>query len=128
MQGPLVSAWVAMPMAGVTLVVLAAHLSAMHAMEMPASRRRIRGLNGALMMVAAPLLAVAFSVVPPSNARAFALVWLGCIGLLWMILMLALLDMLNTMRLHRRSRRALSAELTALRARAARASRGGGGA
>lgn len=116
MQTPLVTPWFTMPMAAVTLVLIAGHLMAMHAVkDMPASRKRIRSMNGGLMLVATPMLAIAFSVVTPANPRAFALAWTVSVGLVGMITLLAVLDAINNLRLYRMSRSRLHAEFRAVR-------------
>lgn len=111
----LVSIWVSGPMAMVTLVVVAAHLIAMRTADMPEGRRRIRTANGWLMMVAAPVLVVAFSVVHTGSPRPFALVWGVAIMLLALVLVMAFLDMANNLRLariqQRQLRRAMGARL-----------------
>lgn len=119
----LVSIWVSGPMAMVTLVVVAAHLIAMRTADMPESRRRIRTANGWLMMVAVPVLVVAFSVVHTGSPRPFALVWGVAIMLLALVLAMAFLDMANNLRLARIQQRQLRREMGArLRQRPANAS------
>lgn len=103
----LVPIWVSGPMAMVTLVVVAAHLIALRTADMPESRRRIRTANGWLMMVAAPVLVVAFSVVQTGSPRPFALVWGVAIMLLCLVLAMAFLDVANNLRLTRIQQRTM---------------------
>ena len=107
---PLVSAWITMPLAALTLIALAAHVAHLHSAPMPASRRRIRTMNGSVMLVTVPSLAVAVSWVSPHESRLFVLAWTACVALLGMMVVLAATDMVNNMRLYRSERVALKAE------------------
>ncbi|MEQ9096674.1 MAG: hypothetical protein RIE32_10465 [Phycisphaerales bacterium] len=99
--------WISGPLAMVTLVIVAAHLLAMRGADMPESRRRIRTANGWLILITAPVLAIAFSVVSPANPRRFALVWAVAILLLGLVILMAFVDMANNLRLARHQRRQL---------------------
>ncbi|MCC5787829.1 MAG: hypothetical protein JJU33_14140 [Phycisphaerales bacterium] len=99
---PLAPRWVVLPMAAVTLVVLAAHVMAIRVAPMPDSRRRIRTANGVVMMLLVTVLAYAIGVATPALPGGFTLGWLAAVGLLVVVLGLSLLDMLNTFRLHAR--------------------------
>lgn len=114
-SGPLLTPWVVMPIAAVLLIVIGAHLNALASASMPASRRRIRVVNGWLMLLTTPLTAYAFALATPSNARLFVLIWLAVVGLIGIIVMLAVIDLLNTQRLYRGVRRELDREITGLR-------------
>lgn len=105
-------AFLVMPVAGLALLVLAAHVVSLAKSDMPASRRRIRVSNGLLMMFAVPLAAYAFSIVSVDRPRAFALAWMLVAGLLVLIVALAVVDLLNTFRLHRAERRHIRRELS----------------
>ena len=70
-------------------------------------------------MLATPVIAYAFGVVTPSNARLFLLTWLAVTGLVAIVIMLAAMDAMHSMQLHREQRRAVR--------RALRASMGAGG-
>jgi hypothetical protein len=125
--GTLLSPWLVLPLAAVTMLAIAGHVLSLYAEEMPASRRRIRAANGMLMLFVAALLAYALGVAPvatPPYATAhqthtFLLVWMTIIGLLPIVVMLAALDVLNTVLLHvmarRRLRRQLGQDLHAVR-------------
>ena len=93
--------WLVAPMAGVTMLLLAGHLSALHASDMPRSRQRIRVANGVLMMFVTPMLAYVLGYASLGDPGPFVMGWTSVSVMLLMILMLATLDMLNTARLHR---------------------------
>jgi hypothetical protein len=109
--GPLAPAWFVFPMAFLALLVLAAHVAGLSREEMPDSRRRIRTVNGVLMMFTTPLLAYAFGLADPARPRVFVIVWVLVAGLVTLILFLALSDMLNTWRLNALERRELRRQL-----------------
>lgn len=110
-QGPLVSAWLAMPVAGVVLALLALHMRSLAGAPMPESRRRIRTANGWIMLLATPVTAYAFGVASPENPRVFILAWLAVAGLLAIVLLLAGIDIVNTGRITMVARRELRREL-----------------
>jgi len=115
-NGPLLPAWVVLPMALLTLIVVSAHIQLLLGdREMPPSRRRIRLCSGALMLVSTPLIAFAFGILRPIDARIFTLVWTAIIGILLLVVMLAGLDTLNTLRLHASSRRTNRGNIARLR-------------
>ncbi len=115
---PLTPTWLAIPIAILVLIVLAIHMRAMRLTPMPASRRRIRSVNGWLMLIAVPLLTYAFGIAAPSRARPFVLAWAASVGIVGIIVMLAILDILNNWRLQRRASQDLRREMHALRAAA----------
>lgn len=118
---PLAPAWLVLPMAVVTLLVLAAHVQAMHAQaSMPRSRRRIRTINGALMLVTVPVLAYAFGIATPARTQLFAASWSAASVLLALIIAVAMVDVANTWRLHAEERARLDAQIKGLRAAARR--------
>ncbi|MBX3363426.1 MAG: hypothetical protein KF866_01565 [Phycisphaeraceae bacterium] len=108
---PLVPAWFAVPFGMVTLLILAGHVSALRLAVMPESRRRIRQVNGMVMMCTVPMLTYALAVTAPAQSRAFVLSWSATVMLLAVVLALSIADVLNTMRLHRADRRRLKREL-----------------
>ncbi|HPO93837.1 MAG TPA: hypothetical protein PL072_10245 [Phycisphaerales bacterium] len=116
---PVLPAWLVMPLAGVTLLVIAAHVVAMHVSEMPVKRRRIRSAAGVLMMMVTALLAYALGVLDalpspasdPQATRAFVLCWLAILGLLMLVVMLAVIDLGHTARLAAAARKDLRREL-----------------
>jgi 4-amino-4-deoxy-L-arabinose transferase-like glycosyltransferase len=102
---PVLPPWVVLPAAAATMLVVAAHILVMPTIEMPASRRRIRTVNGFLMLFATALLAYAFGMATESAPRRFAVVWSAVVLLLAVIVAIAMLDVLNTVRLGFRDRR-----------------------
>ncbi|UYV12017.1 MAG: hypothetical protein NCW75_12010 [Phycisphaera sp.] len=104
----LVPIWVSAPLAMITLVTVAAHLLAMRGADMPESRRRIRTANGWLILITAPVLVVAFSVVSPQNTRQFALIWAVAMVLVGFVILMAFIDIANNLRIARLQRRRLS--------------------
>lgn len=94
------------------MLIVAAHLRAMRSAgrAMPASRRRIRSVNGGIMLALCPLLVAAFSFTSRAQPGVFLRVWTGVIGLLGIVVMLAGLDMLNSARLARDAVREARAE------------------
>ena len=94
------------------MIVIAGHLLAMRTARdrIPASRYRIRTVNGGMMLAVVPMLACAFSVVSPDDQKFFVLIWLTCTGLMGIVLVLAVLDVLNNLRLGKQESDRLRAE------------------
>lgn len=124
MNEPILSPWFVIPLAAATLLFLAGHLKAMQIAEMPESRRRIRTVNGLLMMFVTPLVAYLFGIVTADDERMFLLSGTAVVSLLFMIILLALLDALNTVRIARREQRELRRRLAEARAHLAHPSPG----
>jgi hypothetical protein len=132
MGGPLAPAWLVIPLAILALLVIAGHVLALEKAEMPASRKRIRKINGILMMFTTPLAAYAFAVATPARARLFVMVWMVVAGLVTLVLLLALLDVANTWRVTWTERREMRRQLDIARAamqalQRKKAAEGGGG-
>ncbi len=112
---PIAPTWIVLPMAAMTLVVIAGHLMAMQEAtrrgDVPASRWRIRACNGVIMLFTVPLIAYAFGIATPDRPGAFMLAWTSVTGLLTIILLLAAIDMLNTWRLLNAQRKRRRTEL-----------------
>jgi len=124
--GTIAPAWLVMPFAGLTLLVLAGHVLALGRGPMPASRRRIRTVNGVLMMATTPLVAYGFAMATPDLPRTFVMVWTLSSAMVFLVLTLAGLDVMNTLRLNHRERRRLRTLMRESR-RKMQESRGGGG-
>lgn len=111
---------------GVTILIVAGHLMALQQAEMPARRKRIRTVNGLLMLVTTPLLAFAFGYATPESPRLFLTLWMTIIALLALIIVVGLIDVAYTAKLTtieaRRARRELAVRLRerAMRERALR--------
>lgn len=118
---PVLPFWFVGPLALVVMVLIAGHLLAMRSAKdrIPASRYRIRSVNGSMMLAVVPLLACAFSVVSPDDQKFFTLLWMGCVGLLGIVVLLAVIDGLNNLRIGHREASRLIAEHRALLAKAA---------
>ena len=106
-SAPILPAWLVLPAACVTLLVLAGYASSLQSGDVPPKRRRIRTANTLLMMFTTPVMAYAFGIVAPSDKRLFLLAWLAVTGLLAIIIMLAMMDATYSLRLHREHRRAV---------------------
>lgn len=118
-HGPMVSAWVVYPLAALTMTIIAAHGASLAHAPMPESRRRIRRINGMLMLIASAVLAYAFAGVGSERPREFVLVWMASILLLSVIVLLAIADILNTARLHRDESKELRRQILEARRRLA---------
>lgn len=118
-HGPLVSGWVVYPLAALTMTVIAAHGAGLSGAAMPESRRKIRRINGMLMLVATAVLAYAFGGAGSDRPGEFVVVWMASILLLGIIVLVAFVDILNTARLHRVERRELRRQIQDARARLA---------
>jgi hypothetical protein len=94
--GAIAPAWLVMPLAVVTLLVIAGHVLALQRADMPPFRKRLRTVNGVLMMFTVPVAAFAFAIIQPANQRLFIMVWMLVAGLLVLVLMLAVLDLAHT--------------------------------
>jgi hypothetical protein len=127
-NSPLVPTWLAVGSASVTMVALALHMNSLRSAEIPESRRRIRTVNGWLMLIAVPLLAYAFGIAAPAKTRLFVLVWAASVGLIGIIVTLAVLDMVNNWRLYHAARRRLRASALGSNRREHGAERAGVGA
>lgn len=112
-QGPLMPAWIVLPLAMIAMLVLASYHEALRAADIPESRRRIRIANTMVMLVAVPLAAYSFAIASPDEPRVFVLVWTSVLALLLATVLLAMLDVLNSLRLHRGDLRNLRAHANA---------------
>lgn len=96
--------WLVLPVAALTLLVVAAHVLAVQAGDMPLRRKRLRIANGLLMMFVTALLAYALGmagviqepIAQPGEARRFVLVWMAIIGLVGIVVALAGADAIAT--------------------------------
>ncbi len=105
MSGVVVPIWATGPLALALMGAVMVHLLVLAPRVEPASRRRIRTVNGWVMLVAVPMVAAGFSVVSPTTQPAvWVLVWMVAIGLIVLAVLLAVIDAANTVRLHRRLR------------------------
>jgi hypothetical protein len=113
--------WAVMPLAALTMLVVAGHVLWLPRAQMPASRRRIRIVNGLLMLFTLPLAAYALGIADPTNdKRGFVLSWMFVSGAVTIVLLVAIVDLVNTWRLHRLELRNLIVEIRSRRAKVVR--------
>ncbi len=112
-MGPgIVTPWLTLPLAAMLMALVAWHAAGIDRSDEPPSRKRIRIMNGWVMLVCLPLLATGFSLVNPgARPKLFAVVWLGASALLLLSVALAIADALNTVRLSRARKDRLADEL-----------------
>jgi hypothetical protein len=119
--GTLMPVWLVLPLAGLLMLLVAAHTLALHRVEMPAWRRRLRTASGAVILLLLPVMAYALCWVSPDDHRAFVLSWMAITTLVLIIMALSAADILGTLRASRRAsaslRRGLSAALPGQRVR-----------
>ncbi len=112
----LAPAWAIVPVAVLTILLIWAHVRSLSRTEMPASRRRIRSVNGLLLLMLPPLMTYALTVASPQKPTVFVFAWMAVSALLLLIVSLAVLDVINTLRLHRRALAELRAQALDLQA------------
>ena len=71
-SNPILPAWLVLPMAVVTMLVISWHVMAIQRAKMPASRKRIRTANGLLMLFLTALLAYALSIMSATTPHGAA--------------------------------------------------------
>jgi len=125
----LAPAWVVLPLAVLTLLILALHLSLLRAdTNCPPCRRRIRTVNGVVMMSLVPVFAYAIGIASPDTApREFAIAWMFTLGLTGLMAVMACIDVLNTARLRSIERRKIREDLSIARQNAIAQARERGG-
>lgn len=97
---------VVLPIAILAVLVITAHLAALHADHTIAlSRKRIRTANGVVMLITSMVLAYAFAYTSTHNPAQFTIAWGAAIMLLTLVLALSTIDVLNNLRLSRLQRR-----------------------
>ncbi len=112
MSGAIIPLWLGVPVAGVLMLMVAAHALAIGESDHPASRKRIRQANAVMILLTIPLLTTGFCVLSPrDHPREWALVWLCSFAMLAFVVMLAVVDVLNTLRLLRNARANLRRQL-----------------
>lgn len=116
--------WLTIPIAGILMLIVGAHIGAIQESDQPASRVRIRVANGWVMLLLLPLLAAGFGVIDPDGRpRLFYLTWTMALGLLMVCVFLAVLDVVNTVRLAQSARRSIARDAAARLADELRAAR-----
>ncbi len=109
--------WFVLPVAAVTLLVVAGHWIALARSDMPAGRRRLRTANGLVMMMSVPVLAYGFGGVDTADHRRFVLAWMAASGLIVIVIALAGLDLLATFVFARKAHKKLMDEFAIEKAR-----------
>lgn len=98
-------AWIVLPLSLLVMLVTAGHVLAVHQSDLPFRRRRIRVVNGILMLLVTGMLAYALGMAEvvsrpaenPAATREFVLVWISIIGLLGLVVGLAGADAAHTL-------------------------------
>jgi hypothetical protein len=114
---PLLPAWLVLPMAVLTLLMLGGQFWAISASGMEVQRKRLRQATTFLMMLLTPMTAYGFAIAVPVRGREYVLVWGMIAALLFIVIMLALLDMLHSMRVYREQLAVVRRQLAETRAR-----------
>ncbi len=100
--GTIIPGWVGLLLGGPMMLLVAGHLLALQSDRGPRSRRRIRQVNGALMLLLIPLLTAGFSLINHrTHPAVWVQVWLAAMVLLVFVVFFAVVDALNTARLRR---------------------------
>lgn len=116
----MVPAWVALPLAAMTMLIVAGHVRSVQASTvLGPRRRRVRMANGVLMMAVVALLAYALGVADtvdtplahPGKTKAFVIVWTVIVALLGIVVVAAIGDAWATARAGLRARREMRADL-----------------
>lgn len=107
--------WIVVPPALILVIAVGSHMMGMRAGDMPESRRRLRTVNGLMMLITVPLTAYAFCAVSPADPRWFVLTWTGVVGLIGLVIILAIADILNNLWIAHRAARELHARMRAVR-------------
>jgi hypothetical protein len=128
------------PLATIAPAVMIAALIAWHwartgRADVPSSRRRLRRVSMALMLIALPLFVAGFSFIDGDvDHQRYLINWTIAVALLGLIVFTAVLDVLNNLRLHARQQEIEAVEaagdlIEAMRRRSAAGSGGpsGGG-
>ena len=120
---PVASAWLVIPPAAIMMLVMCFHIDGLLRSPHRSRRRRIRLLNGFVLLALAPLLVLGFAYVTPGTPRVFVVVWGLIFWLIGITVMFACMDSFITLRrrrmVMRRRRRAMRDRLAnELRSRA----------
>jgi hypothetical protein len=110
-DSPVAPRWVVLPLAVLSLLVIALHWVQLAKAQMPAARKRLRTACGLVMMISVPVFAYAFAIASPARPREFVLSWILASSLLLIILLLAAADLFITAAEARREHRRLIREV-----------------
>ncbi len=108
---PVASPWLVIPPAAIMMLVMCFHIDGLLRSRHRSRRRRIRLLNGFVLLALAPLLVLGFCYVHAGTPRLFVAVWGLIFWLIGVTVMFACMDSFITIRRRRlvmqRRRRAL---------------------
>lgn len=89
--------WITLPVAGIAMASVAAHLLIIERRRHNPLRRRIRLVNGWIALISIPLIAAGVSYINPDvRPRMFVIVWLTVIVMVSISILLAAVDITNT--------------------------------
>ena len=97
--GPMVSPWIAIPMAAICLVLVAGYTLAIQRDDVPLVRRKLRTALGVLHMFVVAAFAYGISIADPADRKPFAVCWMLVVGLVGFSVVLALIDAAVTVKL-----------------------------
>jgi hypothetical protein len=102
---PMVSPWIAVPLAFAGMVLAAAYTLGIQRDDVPPARRKIRTALGLLHIFILGALAFGVSIVTVEDKKTAAVCWLLVIGLVGVSVLLAVADAAVTLKLAVRERR-----------------------
>ncbi len=112
---PLVPMWLGVSLAVIAMIATAAHMNSLRDADVPESRRRIRMLNGWVLVVLAPVSAWAFCMVRPMDRNEFVFAFAVVTFLLLIAVVMACVDAANNLRIQRDTAKELREEVARLR-------------
>lgn len=98
---PLISPWIAAPVAGAIILGLVWHLAALSHRERIPIRRRLRQINAGVMIATTLAAAYGLAGVAPAEGTTYVLTWSLVFALAGCIVILAIVDVFVTLRLRR---------------------------
>jgi hypothetical protein len=113
---PMAAGWVVFPVCMLAMLVIGGHVLLIDRSDQPPVRKRVRTVNGLLMMLTIPVVGAGFGFIPPSDTRLFLMTWTLAVGLILLVLLLALLDIATSLVIHRRERAELRRRIVEARA------------
>mgnify|MGYP001794569423 CR=1 FL=1 len=112
----MLSPLIGLPIAALTLLLLAGHVLALQSSDMPGSRRRIRVANSALaMLTCCAMYAGTCVFLPTESPREWSLAWMLVMLMITLHVALAMADAINTAVLRRRAVRQIKTASQRLR-------------
>ena len=108
---PLAPAWVVFPVCILAMLVVGGHVLLIDRSDQPPVRKRVRTVNGLLMMFTIPIIGAGFGFLSPTDARLFLMTWTLGVALILLVLLLALVDIAASFVIHRRDRAELRRQI-----------------